>query len=95
MGNCDTCDNGYLFGNVPRVTGDLRNYRYNNEDFSFLKMTPLAENVELVLKVEMLNAFNRHVFGTLSTAPYDAFFGVPTYTIDGPRKLQLTGRISF
>ncbi len=96
VGNCDTCDNGgFLFGDVPRVTGELRNYRYNNEDFSFLKKTPLSEGVTLFLKVEMLNAFNRHIFGTPSTNPYDNFYGVPTYTIDGSRKVQLTGRIQF
>ena len=41
VGTCPTCDNGgYLFGNIPRVTGELRNYKYNNEDFSFLKKDP-------------------------------------------------------
>ncbi len=93
---CPTCDNGgFLFGNVPRVTGELRNYLYNNEDFSFLKKTPLSEGVTFFVKVEMLNAFNRHIFGTPSTNPYDNFFGVPTFTIDGPRKVQLTARFQF
>lgn len=95
-GTCPTCDNGgFLFGDVPRVTGELRNYRYNNEDFSFLKKTPLSEGVTFFLKVEMLNAFNRHIFATPSLNPYDNFFGVPTYTIDGPRKVQLTARFLF
>ncbi len=90
------CDNGaYAFGNVPRVTGEVRNYLYNNEDFSFLKKTPLTEGVTLFLKLEMLNAFNRHIFGTPDTQPYDATFGVPTYTIDGPRHMQLTARFQF
>lgn len=101
--NLPGCDNGaYQFGNVPRVTGELRNYRYNNEDFSFLKKTQLTEGVTLFLKLEMLNAFNRHIFGTTSVNnnnsfynPYDNFFGVPTSTINGPRQMQLTGRIQF
>ena len=81
---------------LPRVTGELRNYRYNNEDFSFLKKTPLSEGVTFFVKVEMLNAFNRHIFGTPSSLnPYDNFFGVPTYTIDGSRKVQLTARFQF
>ncbi len=96
VGTCPTCDNGgFLFGNVPRVTGEVRNYLYNNEDFSFLKKTPLSEGVTLFLKLEMLNAFNRHIFGTPDTQPYDATFGVPTYTIDGPRHMQLTARFQF
>lgn len=95
-GTCPTCDNGdFEFGNIPRVTGEIRNYRYNNEDFSFLKVTPLSEGVTFFFKVEMLNAFNRHIFATPSLNPYDNFFGVPTTTIDGPRRVQLTGRFQF
>ncbi len=98
-----TADNGgFLFGNVPRVTGEVRNYHYNNEDFSFLKKTPITEGTLLILKLEMLNAFNRHIFGTPDLQPYDGGFGVPGYTIDDPtstgnfgRVLQLTGRIQF
>ncbi len=90
------CDNGgFLFGNVPRVTGEIRNYRYYNEDFSFLKKTPIAEGVVFTLKVELLNAFNRHTFSTPDTEPNDTTFGVPTGTINGPRQMQITGRIQF
>lgn len=93
---CPTCDNGgFLFGNVPRVTGEIRNFPYKNEDFSILKKTPIGENLVFTLKVELLNAFNRHIFATPSTNPYDRFFGVPTFNINGPRNIQLTGRIQF
>ncbi|HMH14271.1 MAG TPA: TonB-dependent receptor [Edaphobacter sp.] len=102
VGSCPTCDNGdFEFGNVPRVTGEARNYRYLNEDFSILKTTPITERVNFVLKVELLNAFNRHVFSVPNPSPatflnpYDNFFGVPTDTINLPRQIQLTGRISF
>ncbi|WP_157477427.1 TonB-dependent receptor [Granulicella tundricola] len=95
-GNCATCDNGaFQFGNIPRVTAELRNYKYLNEDFSFLKETPFGEGSSFILKIELLNAFNRHVFGTPDTQPYDYTFGVPTYTINGPRQMQITGRIQF
>jgi len=85
----------FSFGNVPRVTSELRNYRYINEDLSFLKKTPLSEGVTLFLKLEMLNAFNRHVFSSPNTNPKAVDFGVPTGTIDGPRHMQLTARIQF
>ena len=95
-GNCATCDNGaFQFGNIPRVTAEVRNYKYLNEDFSFLKETPFGDHSSFILKVELLNAFNRHAFGTPDTQPYDYTFGVPTYTINGPRQMQLTGRIQF
>jgi len=86
---------GYLFGTNPRVTSEVRNYLYNNEDFSFLKKTPLGEGVLFILKVELLNAFNRHVFGSPDPNPYDSMFGVPTFTIDTPRLIQLTARVQF
>ena len=39
-----TADNGgFLFGNVPRITAEVRNYRFLNEDFSVIKKTPLGE----------------------------------------------------
>jgi hypothetical protein len=96
IGTCPTCDNGgFLFGNIPRVTGEIRNYKYFNEDFSIIKKTPITENVTFTFKVELLNAFNRHVFMTPNMNPYDRFFGVPTNTINGPRNIQLTGRIQF
>jgi hypothetical protein len=96
IGSCPTCDNGdFEFGNVPRVTGEARNYRYFNEDFSILKSTPITERLNFILKVELLNAFNRHVFSTPDLQPYDNLFGVPTNTINLPRQLQLTARIRF
>lgn len=96
VGNCATCDNGnFAFGNIPRVTAEIRNYKYLNEDFSFLKKTPITEGTTLILKVELLNAFNRHTFSTPDTQPYDYTFGVPTGTINGPRQMQLTARFQF
>ncbi len=96
VGNCPTCDNGnFEFGNIPRVTAEIRNYKYLNEDFSFLKKTPITENTLLILKVELLNGFNRHTFSTPDTQPYSYTFGVPTNTINGPRQMQLTARFQF
>ena len=95
-GNCATCDNGgFLFGDVPRVVGEVRNFNYYDEDFSVLKATPITENVNFTFKVEILNAFNRHIFATPDTAYGDAGFGVPTGTIGAPRSLQLNARIQF
>ncbi|MDP9161749.1 MAG: TonB-dependent receptor, partial [Acidobacteriota bacterium] len=52
----------YLFGNFPRISGEVRSQRYFNEDFSIIKRTLLTESAALVLKAELFNAFNRHTF---------------------------------
>ncbi len=86
----------WAFGDIPRVTGEIRTQGYYNEDFSLLKTFAVREGVNFVLKGEFLNAFNRHQFalpGDLSAT--DSNFGVITGTVGPPRQLQVTGRISF
>ncbi|AXC12972.1 Oar protein [Acidisarcina polymorpha] len=86
----------WSFGDVPRVTDEVRTQAYLNEDISLLKTTPIKEGVSFVLKAEFLNALNRHQFalpGDLN--PTDGNFGIPTTTISTPRNLQITGRITF
>ncbi len=86
----------YTFGNIPRVTGEVRTQPYFNEDISVLKTTNIRSGVDFVLKGEFLNAFNRHQFaapGDLN--PTDANFGIATGTIAPPGNLQVTARITF
>jgi hypothetical protein len=86
----------FSFGNMPRVTGEVRNFRYYNEDFAITKNVQIRERLTFSLKFELLNAFNRHVFGIPDTQPNDGSnFGHPTFTIDTPRNVQITGRIFF
>ena len=85
----------WAFGNIPRVTGEVRTQGYYNEDISVLKTFPIKEGVNFVLKGEFLNAFNRHQFAVTDLNPTDGSFGVPTATVGPPRNLQVTGRISF
>jgi hypothetical protein len=84
----------YTLGNVPRVT-NIRMPAWMNEDFSLLKDTPIKENLTFELKFEFLNAFNRHLFGAPDTNPADFTYGIPTYTANGPRNIQVTGTIRF
>lgn len=84
----------YKLGNVPRVTG-IRMPAWKNEDFSLIKNTPIYHNVTFELKFDILNAFNRHLFGTPDTNPADYLYGVPTYTANSPRAIQAIGRINF
>jgi hypothetical protein len=85
----------YTFGNIPRVTGEVRTQKFYNEDISIWKTTPVREGVSFVFKAELLNAFNRHQFAIPDTNPTDSSFGVPTSTVSLPRNVQFTARVSF
>lgn len=93
---------GYVYGNAPLVLGNVRSQNYDNEDFSIIKRTTIHENHVIVFKVDIPNAFNRHVFGTLNGAPNDwnTSFGVPKNypggaVISPTRQIQLTLRYQF
>ena len=86
---------GYAFGNMPRITGDVRSQKYFNEDFSIIKRWRFTEAQSLTLKGELVNAFNRHVFGRPDTGPGDSTFGAVFGTTDGSRKVQLALRYQF
>jgi hypothetical protein len=85
----------YAFGNFPRITGEVRSYRYINEDFSIIKRTQIHESQSLILKAELINAFNRHVFTRPDTGPTDGKFGGSFGTIEDARKVQFTLRFQF
>lgn len=84
----------YTLGNTPRVTG-IRMPAWMDEDFSLIKDTPIKENLNFELKFEFLNAFNRHLFGSPDVNPADYTFGIPTYTANGPRNIQVTATLNF
>ena len=85
----------YQLGSIARVTSAFRMNGFKNEDLSIIKNTHITERVELQLKYEMLNAFNRHAFGVPSVTPTDNLFGVPTTTLTTARNSQLTARVRF
>jgi hypothetical protein len=81
---------------IPRVTSEVRNPPYLNNDISIIKKFPFYENYALTLKGEFLNSFNQHAFGWPDNQPYDwGSFGLPGYTVNGPRNIQLTARFTF
>ena len=86
---------GYVFGNMPRITGEVRSQRYINEDFSIIKRVEFAEAHSLILKAELINGFNRHVFGRPDAGPTDGGFGATGFTVDQSRKVQFTLRYQF
>jgi hypothetical protein len=92
---------GYVYGGAPLVLGNVRSQNYYNEDFSILKSTTIHENHEIDFKVDIPNAFNRHVFDTLDGGVGDSNFGAPKNVFSGNpiaspvRQIQFTLRYKF
>jgi hypothetical protein len=86
-----------LGSGIPRVTEEVTTPLWLTEDFSLIKNFPIKEGVAFQLKVEALDAFNRHNFSLPDSAPNDGAgrFGVANAQDYGPRNLQITGRIDF
>jgi len=94
--------NGFSFGNMPKVFGQVRSPGYMNEDFSIIKRVTLYEAHVLSFKADLTNAFNRHTFsrgdgcitcGSLGQ-PGSQFGGGP-FILNGTKKIQLTLRYQF
>jgi len=82
---------------IDRVTSIVTSPLYLSEDFSLIKNVPIREALSFQLKIEAIDAFNRHNFGIPNTDPRNSTFGIPqigSQTV-GPRTIQLTGRINF
>jgi hypothetical protein len=86
---------GYTFGDMPRIIGSIRSQRYFNEDFSIIKQVNFYENHALILKAELFNAFNRHVFTRPDTGLQDGTLGTSFGTVNNPRNVQFTLRYEF
>jgi hypothetical protein len=84
----------YTFGNLPRTTGEFRADAFLNEDFSILKSVSIVEGQSVVLKAELINAFNRHIFSTPDLNPTSGTFGAVSST-SNPRQVQFTLRYQF
>ncbi len=88
----------YAFGNAPRATGVLRTPTAFNTNLSVEKdfsLSKVHEGMSFELRLEAENAFNHPVFGTPDTSVDDPNFGVTSYTANGPRQMQLGGKLTF
>jgi hypothetical protein len=53
----------WTFGGAPRMDGSARRFGYHNEDISLIKRTQINERVNVEIRGDFLNIFNRTVFG--------------------------------
>jgi hypothetical protein len=90
---------GYRFGNLPRTTGEIRSYKYANEDLNINKRVHFTERSDILLQATFLDVFNRHVFDRPDTSGINnpGTFGYtnPANLINGPRSVQFLLKIEF
>jgi hypothetical protein len=86
------------FGNAPRYNGACRQFPIRNENLSLNRKIKLTEKVNLDLRMEGFNIFNRVRFGTGSTSLQSSTFGKLTSNNDifnTPRQLQAAVRLNW
>jgi len=81
---------GYVYGNLPQIISSWRSPSYLNEDFSVIKRTTIRESQAIVFKLDIPNAFNRHVFGQVDGNIFDRHFGVSGFGNFALRVLRLS-----
>jgi hypothetical protein len=88
----------WQLGNAPRVDPDLRGHHMHNWNFAVTKTTPLHGRVNLMLRAEAFNLFNRTQFGmpnrTVTTAAQSSL-GRVTSQLNQPRLIQLAFKLTF
>ena len=88
----------WQLGNAPRVDPDLRGHSVNTWNLAVSKTTPIQGRVNLTLRVEAFNLFNRTQFGppdTQATTAAQSTFGKVTRQLNQPRLMQLALRLAF
>ncbi len=78
---------------APRYT-QVRGFGAVNEDLALQKSYGLTEKARLQLRAELLNPFNRHQLGGITTSVNSLNFGQVT-TVSGNRQIQVGARINF
>ena len=73
-----------------------RNFGTTNEDVGFQKINAFGTEgkYKFKLRIELLNALNRHTLGGISTSPTAANFGQVT-SVSGNRIGQVVARLDF
>jgi hypothetical protein len=77
------------FGNATRYNPKTRTFPIFNENISMAKTFALQEKLQLNLRWEAFNLFNRALFGIGPTNLNSATFGVVTSQMNDPRRMQV------
>ena len=85
-------------GNAERTDPDLRAHGVNNWNMAFSKTTRVGGKMNLMIRIEAFNLFNRVQFGKPNTEASTAatsIFGQVTSQANQPRLMQLAMRLTF
>ncbi len=85
-------------GDAPRTDPDLRAHGVNNWNLSVSKTTRLGGRVNLMLRLEAFNLFDRVQFGppnTQASTAATSIFGQVTSQANQPRLMQVAFRLTF
>lgn len=82
-------------GNVTRLNPKLREFPAYTENLSVAKMFNFTERLNLELRGEAFNLFNRVRFGTGNTSLQAQDFGKVTSTLNEPRRMQIGLKLRF
>jgi hypothetical protein len=80
------------------VDPDLRGHHMHNWNFAVTKTTPIQGRVNLTLRAEAFNLFNRTQLGmpnTQVTTAAQSTLGRVTTQLNQPRLIQLAFRLTF
>jgi len=97
----------YALGSAPTYLNELRDVPRYDDNMGFIKRTRITETVNIEIRGEFFNIFNRTNFGAtaglaaaprpnvLDTNPNTGRFGVPTGPRSGARLGQIVAKINF
>jgi hypothetical protein len=87
----------FTFGNTGRTLPDVRDHGTNNFDFGFVKNNRFLRDgrMNLQLRGELFNVFNRVRFGNPGLSLGNAQFGVVSSQANTPRQIQFALKLLF
>ena len=92
---CFTQPADFTFGNENRVDPSLRAAGIANWDAAVFKKTQIRDRINLELRMEVFNLFNRVQFGSPGTQIGGHGVGTVSSTANSPRVAQIAGKVTF
>ncbi len=83
------------FGSAPRFLPNIRGPAQQSEDFGIIKKTKILERVNVELRADMFNVFNRVGRGDPNTDFDSGVFGLIFDPAHGGRTIQMALRLNF